>query len=121
MNIFLENWWIICYSLIKLQNPTFVSMHFLSDEFLLSERVSRLMKKAPAFNSDTFLALDTCIDFGLIFGAKPSKIAHIFLKISECKENIVKYYFLAICMGCLKEYTRKSDYENFRKFSKDFP
>ena len=76
----------------KITKSNICGYAFLSDEFLLSERVSEAYEKAPAFNSDTFLALETCIDFGLIFGAKPSKIAHIFLKISECKENIVKYY-----------------------------
>ena len=104
----------------KITKSNICEYAFLSDEFLLSERVSEAYEKAPAFNSNTFLALDTCIDFGLIFGAKPSKIAHIFLKISECKENIVKYYFLAICMGCLKEYTQNSIMNTFESFLKIF-
>ena len=94
--------------------------HCAFDELFLSERVSYAYEKLPALNSNTFLCLDACIEFGLVFGAKPTKIAQIFFEISRSKERIVKYYFLAICMGGLKEYTQNSIQKTFESFLKIF-
>jgi len=95
--------------------------HCAFDELFLSERLFYAYEKMPALNSNTFLCLDACIEFGLVFGAKPTKIAQIFFEISRSKERIVKYYFLAICMGGLKEYTQNSIQKTFESFFEDFP
>jgi len=94
---------------------------FHSDEqYLSEERVSCAYEKLLDFHSNTFLSIDMCTELGLVFGATPTKIAHTFSEISHCKEKIVKYYFLAIYVRGLKEYTKSSIQKTFESFLKNF-